>query len=141
MSDSNDPQPGDINVGFDGTNIRITINDTINIPISDTTLPENYPEFGKNILEYMMIRTICDIIKDATNATITVSKPDIIPILKEIFPPEFVFFFLPEVCICFLYALGSAQNCPVEVTYVNELQKVDVGGETLCRPFMETAIF
>ena len=87
-----------INVGFDATNITITINDTL-IPISDnTTLQENSKQLLDNenfpdnekIRRYMMIRTICDIIKDATNATVTVNKPNIINILEQIFPVDIV---------------------------------------------------
>ena len=99
-----------INVGFDGTdnNIRINIridnnnnNITIPIPIHDnTTLKENsdelseLPELSKEegrIPKYMMIRTICDIIKDATNARIIVPRKDVlIPLLNQLFPPKFV---------------------------------------------------
>ncbi len=92
MSNSNDPQQVSTNVGFDGRNI--TINDT---PITDgdyTNLITNSAELlgNENIQLYMMIRTICDIIKDATNARVTVSKPDIIDILKRIFPEDIVNF-------------------------------------------------
>jgi hypothetical protein len=91
MSDSNDPQPGDINVGFDGTNITIN-----NRPITDgdyTNLPTNSAELlgNENIKVYMMIRTICDIIKDATNARISVDRRVLVnTILNQIFDPRLV---------------------------------------------------
>jgi len=91
MSDSNDPQTGDINVGFDGTNI--TINNRP-ITVGDyTNLFSNTRELllNENISEYMMIRTICDIIKDATNARVTVPRNDVlIPLLNELFPRQIV---------------------------------------------------
>jgi len=94
MNDPNDPNhppPVPINVGFDATNITIRINDTITIPISDTTLKENSDEILQEIRNYMMIRTICDIIKDATNARIIVPRKDVlIPLLNQLFPPKFV---------------------------------------------------
>lgn len=102
------PITRNINVRFDDTdnNIRINIridnnnnNIIIPIPISHTTLQENSDELlgnenisnNEKIRRYMMIRTICDIIKDATNARVTVPRNDVlIPLLNELFPRQIV---------------------------------------------------
>ena len=91
-----------IDVRFDGSSINITIMETIDgissstpIPpitiVNDTNLDYNagVTNLG-HIKRYMMLRTICDIRKDAINATIPVCNRNYLThILKQIFPePE-----------------------------------------------------
>ena len=94
---NNLPPPVPINVGFDGTNITID-NNNIAITHGDyTNLLTNTTELLGNqniqdiqdIQDYMMIRTICDIIKDATNARISVDRRVLVTtILNQIFDPR-----------------------------------------------------
>jgi hypothetical protein len=132
----NNPPPVPINVGFDGTNI--TINDRPPIPVGDyENLFSNTRELlpNENISEYMMIRTICDIIKDATNATIRVDRGVLLTILKRIFPENIVNFASPatkleeikaisnEICKNFMSGrvfIKSAytDHIPLQVTHV-----------------------
>jgi hypothetical protein len=87
---------GNIDIDFDFSNNNITIN---GISINDnngittyTNLETNSTQLGQpnNIQNYMKIRTICDIIKDGTNATIAVPKDDLILLLRRIFGDDLV---------------------------------------------------